>query len=242
MSLLIENQLIWVSIPKCASTSIERAFLNSELIIEESHKSKINKFHTHTPLFALNNQFGLKETICVTRNWFDRWLSAYEYIYDHTRFVNSIFGEGAVTPKFEWESIDNSHIFNFFTKDFCDELYYSRDGEENSKDAALACYDYFATINDISNKKEILNYTAGTIFNLLSQQIWKNNNKCTYEFDIKNLNDFELFIEKRFGKKIKINKLNTTQKTPNKIIINDELKNFVWNRFEAQFQKNKNLL
>jgi hypothetical protein len=237
MSLLIENELIWVSIPKCASTSIEYAFLNSDLNITQSQNARINKFHTHVPLFALYKEFGTKETICIKRDWFNRWLSGFEYIYEHIKFVNELFKAEVVTPKVKWEDIDNSFIFNTFTEEFCNKLNYVE-----KKEDIESCYSHFATINDKNNEKEILSYTAGNVHVLLSQNHWKNNNKCTYEFDIQNLNDFEFFIEKRFGKKIKINKLNTTQKIPNKIIINDELKNFVWNKFEKQFQKNKNLL
>ena len=46
-----------------------------------------------------------------------------------------------------------------------------------------------------------------------SQNYYKINNKCTYEFDIKDLNSLEKFIKKEFNVDIKIDKTNEGQST-----------------------------
>ena len=48
---------------------------------------------------------------------------------------------------------------------------------------------------------------------------------------------FVEFIENRYGEKLIVNKINENPKTKSKIIIDDELKNFVWQQFENRFSK-----
>ena len=45
------------------------------------------------------------------------------------------------------------------------------------------------------------------------------------------------FIENRFGEKLIIENKNVSTKRPNKIIVNEEFKYFVWERFEKVFEK-----
>jgi benzoyl-CoA reductase/2-hydroxyglutaryl-CoA dehydratase subunit BcrC/BadD/HgdB len=77
---------------------------------------------------------------------------------------------------------------------------------------------------------------------LVSQNFFKSNRKCTYEFDIKEIDKFTDFIEERFGERLVIEKFNKTTKRANKIIINDELKSFIWDNFEKPFEKNTHLI
>ena len=92
MSILINNNLIWVSIPRCASLSIEKTLMNikelktkhfldyNNLILQNKIDEKI-PFHYHIPLDLLYRRFGKKESICITRNWFERWMSSFEHIF-----------------------------------------------------------------------------------------------------------------------------------------------------------------
>ena len=77
---------------------------------------------------------------------------------------------------------------------------------------------------------------------LFSQNYWKDNNQCTYEFDIKEMDKFVNFIENRFGEKLTIRKINENPKTKSKLVLNDELKAFVWKKFEKRFSKKSYLL
>jgi hypothetical protein len=77
---------------------------------------------------------------------------------------------------------------------------------------------------------------------LISEKYWKSNRNCTYEFDLKDLDKFVNFIENRFSEKLVINKINKSTKRPNKIVINDELKAFVWDNFEKRFEKRNELI
>jgi benzoyl-CoA reductase/2-hydroxyglutaryl-CoA dehydratase subunit BcrC/BadD/HgdB len=77
---------------------------------------------------------------------------------------------------------------------------------------------------------------------LVSPNFFKSNRKCTYEFDIKEIDKFVDFIEDRFGEKLQLDTLNASPKRPNKIIVNDKLKSFVWEKFEKRFEKRNQLI
>jgi len=227
--LVINNELIWVSIPRCASVSIENSLYNSSLNIKkiipkrsliEKPKNKI--YHFHTKKTDCINYFGYKDTICITRNWFDRWLSAFEYFF----YCSTIQHNNQLICN--WEDVDNQFIFKYFNNDFANAIY-----SENIIEIEKYYNSLFIKIN--KNLPETL-----YIFN--SQNFWKENEKCTYEFDITEIDKFINFINDRFGVKLEITKMNDTKKIKNKIEINDELKTFLWNTFESRFVKKGNLV
>ena len=67
MSLLINNDLIWISVPKCASISIEHALINADLDIkllsEYRYSHRTDLVHGHYRKSQLFDEFGIKETI-----------------------------------------------------------------------------------------------------------------------------------------------------------------------------------
>lgn len=223
MSILIKNELIWVSIPKCASMSVEYAILNSNLEIKRhSYAIKSEPLHTHIGVSKLKEEFGNKETVCIKRDWFEKWLSALQFCFE-----TIIISDGNI-PIVEWKDIDNQFVYKMFTNDFVNLLYSE---EKNSLNEAYSKL--------IKNKQVNEENRLSALF---SQNYWKEDNKCDYEFDIRGMDKFISFIEERFGDKLIINKLNENPKTKSKLIINDELKSFVWERFEKRFNKKNYLL
>jgi hypothetical protein len=226
MSLLINDDLIWISVPKCASISIERALLNADLDIKifseyKYNLQKLNK-HEHYQRHFLFNEFGVKPTVCITRNWLDRWLSGLEFIWQQFIRYNAL-------PIIQWEEIDNNFIYNTFDTNFGNVIYNSNNWK-----------DIFSPI--VKNFDETKSDAISVLCTLQSQNHWKENQPCTYEFDIKEIHKFEEFIQKRYGVSFKIPHLNSTPKIKNKIEINDELKNHLWNIFEKPFEKRNSLI
>jgi len=225
MSILIKNDLIWIAIPKCASMSVEDALLISNLEIKRhpySIKSEPN--HTHIPLFELKKEFGDKKTICIKRDWFEKWLSATQFCFE------TIIHADKNVPIKEWVDIDNEFIYNTFTDKFINLLY------SNDNSALNECY------SKLIINKTLKERPANRLSALFSQNYWKEDNKCDYEFDIKEINKFVDFIENRYGERLIVNKINENPKTKSKLIINDELKSFVWEKFEKRFNKKNYLL
>lgn len=223
MSILIKNDLIWVAIPKCASMSIEDALLKSKLDIKRhSYSIKSEPLHTHIGVHKLKEEFGNKETICIKRDWFEKWLSAIQFCFE------TIIPSDGNSPIKKWEDIDNDFIYSIFTDEFVNLLY----SEKN--DSLNECYSRLILNGKITEKNRL---SA-----LFSQNYWKENNKCTYEFDIREMDKFADFIENKFGERLEIHKINENPKTKSKLILNDELKNFVWEKFEKRFNKKNYLL
>jgi hypothetical protein len=216
MSLLINDELIWISIPRCASHSIESALLSSNLKITKANGYK--KFaHPHVKVEALYDEFGKKETFCIKRNWLDRWFSSLEFIF------SNIEQSGYNKSKIKWCDVDNQFIYDNFNPNILKDLY-SWDFNKWKKNY----YNIFTKTIIPDDKDEDYLFMA----TLAPQNIWKGFETCTYEFDITDLDKFVNFIENKFGEKIKIEKINSSKKEKNKIIIDDELKNFIYNNFE----------
>lgn len=226
MSLLINDNLIWVSIPKCASSAIENALYSSNLNIKPYTYIEPGK-HSHISLDLLKKDFGNKESICITRDWFDKWLSALNHLWDVIEFTTSF------QPICKWEEMNNETIYKIFDNKFLNNLHLvDTDGYTN-------CFDtLFLNVNNLSDDEKQIAWMS----TLISEKYYKSNQKCTYEFDIKELNKFVDFIEDRFGEKLIIEKVNQSTKRPNKIVINDELKQFVWDNFEKRFEKSNQLI
>ena len=223
MSILIKNELIWISVPKCASMAVEDALLKSNLDIKRHpYAIKSEPLHTHIGIKKLREEFGDKETICIKRDWFDKWLSSIQYCF------GMIIHKDGNIPIREWEDIDNEFIYETFTDEFVNLLYSDR------TDALNECYSKLTVDGKVAEKNRL---SA-----LFSQNYWKEDNKCTYEFDIREIDKFVDFIESRYGEKLYIEKMNENPKTKSKLILNDELKNFVWEKFEKRFNKKNYLL
>ena len=229
MGYLINNNLIWVMTPKCASNSIETALLKSNLKLKKYNEHFEQHMHMHASLNQCLTMFGNKESVCITRDWFDKWLSALNFIWDAIEFRTEY------TPICKWEDINNEIIYNIFDNEFVNKLYSLND------DSNIECF--LKLLKSDTNKIiDIPKEIHGIVVTLIPNSYWKSNQKCTYEFEIKDLDKFVTFMEKKFGEKLEIKNKNTSTKRPNKIIINDELKSFVWERFEKPFEKRNQLI
>lgn len=226
MAYLINDDLIWIATPKCASVSIEAALLNSNLKLKKYNELFTKELHIHPPLNSCLIQFGLKESVSITRDWFAKWLSSLNFIWDMIEFKTEY------TPICKWEDLNNKIIYNIFNDEFVNKLYSF--GDENY----LECYLKLLK----NNTESVPSGIHGTIATIVSERFWKSNQKCTYEFDIKEVDKFTNFIENRFGEKLIIENNNVSTKRPNKIILNEELKSFVWEKFEKPFEKRNQLI
>ena len=226
MSHLINNELIWIAIPKCASFSTEQALRKSKLKLELWNPNDIIQ-HYHPPLNECLLRWGNKETVCITRDWISKWLSSLNYIWDRIEF------DSGYTPVCRWENIDNQYLYKTFDTDFLNHLH-SRDEDDNG---IKKCF-----LKLVKEKYDPQKRMPGTVDTLISQKYYKSNRKCTYEFDIREIDKFVDFIEDRFGERLIINKFNQSTKRPNKIIVNDELKSFIWESFEKRFEKRNELI
>jgi hypothetical protein len=144
-----------------------------------------------------------------------------------------MFNKFKINPLIEWEDIDNDFIINTFNSEFGKILTHTTTWDN-------------ILLKLLKNSENIINdeshNTSKWLCTFISQNHWKENKPCTYEFNIKELHKFEQFIQKRYGVFFNLKHINSTPKIKNKIEINDELKNHLWNVFEKPFEKRNSLI
>jgi hypothetical protein len=239
MSLLINDKLIWVSIPKNASYSIEESLINSNLKINHSSVfysiKKINESigsdripHPHVELEKLKVEFGNKETFCIKREIGDRFKASIEFIF------STIINENKHTPIIPISEIDNNFIYSFFNLENINNLFDTSLQQQKS---------WFQTYNKLIKEdlkfSDVYYDTYQNLGTLLPQNFFTNSKKCTYEFDISNLDEYVLFMKDKFNVNIKVKKINrSTNKNESNIENNTEFKNWVFDNFEKRFEVN----
>jgi hypothetical protein len=232
MSILINNDLIWISIPKCASTSIEDALLDSNLNITHYKYDGSRDYvrHYHISKSRLQKKFGNKETICITRNYFDRWISSLREVW----FTYEQFD---IKLKVDWKDLNNDEIYKIFTDDYINRIY---SFNFNGFDINAHKEKVMVKLESMPYLEKNKNFFPESI--LRSQLYFKDNTECTHEFDITKIADFEKFIENRYNISFQLKKLNKSVYSNNNIIKDDKLKNWVWEKFEKRFIKLNNII
>ena len=122
--MLVDKKFIFISLPRCASTSFMITCLKNKIPIEHLNSNfdnqliKINEWekkskeeladsliHPHEPLYKLQEKFGVKnQIISIRRNNYDRFLSLWKHIIDELhrieKFDESIFGQSRCFIRF----------------------------------------------------------------------------------------------------------------------------------------------
>lgn len=238
MGLLINDELIWISIPRCASVSIENALLNSNLTIKQIPiDARYKNRHMHFKKSQVYQEFGIYKTVCIKRDWFDRWISGLYQLFSQINLSN------IYTTIIPWEDIDNDFIYSTFDDNFANAIYV--DNIENWDTSFLR------VIKESSLRDKVYDFNGnilpdingtGTLSALLSQNHYKENNPADYEFNISEIDKFSDFIYNKFGERLQIKKLNESKPISNKIILDDKLKQWVWDKFEKRFEKRNQLI
>ena len=263
--ILIENELVFVAVPKNASISVHDALENSDfnikptfneefMINEEYHKLKTPsasnmkfikehnkvKIHNHVRLGLIYDFLGAKpDAIIIKRDYCDRFISCFNYIFSYW-VVN------AYNIKLKKDIITNEFIYKYFTKDVVgmifqlinDDLRYKYD--KNLKKSLIEpIFINYAEEENIENIIETKLYNDTfinfSIFN--SQEMYKSGYDVKYVFDIKKLTELELFLSNKFDKEIKIGKENSIPKSiiDTKIEEDQKLRDWVWKNFEKPY-------
>ena len=245
MSLCINDDLIWVSVPRCASYSIENALFNSSLNINHYKYggARVYTEHLHIPLTRLYHKFGKKETIVIKRNYFDRWISAFQHM-----FVS--YEKNNIKLSHKWEEVDNEFIYSNFSKEYIESIHafsvmdLDVIGYKDTIRVKEILKENTFKFKNINSKVQTADFDIRftPFIMLLSQMSWVDNTKCTYEFDISEIDKFEKFISNRYAIDFKLEKLNESMPVKNNIVKDDKLKQWVFDNFEKRFEKRNQLI
>ena len=90
--------------------------------------------------------------------------------------------------------------------------------------------------------KNCNDHISNPCFVLKSQLYWVDNSKCTYEFNINEIEKFENFISNRYNIEFKVGKFNKGKYKKNQIVKDEKLKQWVWDNFEKRFEKRNSII
>lgn len=224
--MLIENQFVYLPIPKNASTSIIYSILHWRFKVDFGD-TMLNKLmydqidsnkpfaHYHNTYEYYKNIFPDKKTIGIYRPSEDRFISALKYMVLMCK-------ETGVELKYDFEKLNEVEIIEIFSK-----IFFELDAiKEPINNVELKQYD--KDIQSIIKRNitdDYLNFNKMHLNNFRSQYFW-GLNKCDTIINMSELNEFTNII-----KKIKPNfnliKMNKSNDISLKITKSEEIINFV---------------
>lgn len=216
--MLIENQYLYIPIPKNASSSIVYSILQWRLKVDFGDET-LNKFmynqidsnepfaHYHNTYDYYKNTFPNKKTIAIKRPSTDRFISALKYMILMCKQNN-------IELKHNFEKLNEEEIIEIFSK-----IFYELDClTEPTINNNINLNEYSKNINNIIKRNitnDYLNFNKMHLNNFKSQYFW-GLNKCDIIINISELDKFTNII-----KKIKPNfNLIKTNKSDNIILLN----------------------
>jgi hypothetical protein len=226
--MLIENQFVYLPIPKNASTSIMYSILHWKFKVDFGDNT-LNKIiydqidsnqpfaHYHNTYEYYKNIFPNKKTIAIYRPSEDRFISALKYMILMCKQTN-------VELKYNFEKLNENEIIEVFSK-----IFYELDNiTEPTVNNNVNLIEYDGLIKNIIKQNitdDYLNFNKMHLNNFRSQYFW-GLNKCDTIINMSELNQFTNII-----KKIKPNfnliKMNNSNDISLKITKSEQIINFV---------------
>lgn len=206
--MLVDNKFIFISLPRCASTSFFITCLKMGIKVQHYDSViglddvKIDTsldnetiadtiMHAHERLPSLEKKFGNHfDIISVSRNRYDRFLSLWKHVLDETYRV----GEMGVFERFRNFSVD-------------DILFYESNDLISSKQKVKI----IKKIVGIDNFKDI-HPQISTMVNILISPIsdYHNNDPRIIWFDFNKLNELEQWVSNKLNLHFKLEKSNSS--------------------------------
>jgi hypothetical protein len=229
--MLINNEFIYLPIPKNASTSITYSILHwgikvdfGEDDLNEIMYSQINDRyfkHYHMPYYMYRNIFPNKKMIGIKRPSIDRFISALQYLIYRAEFQN-------IKLKYDFQNMNEQQIIDIFSNIFY-EIEKLGIMNESNKD------EFIKNAKKI-NKKYVSddeNFNTMCIDNFRSQYFWGLNH-CDKIIDIKNISEFTDII-KQIKPSFNLIKNNSSKHINLKIEKTENLINFVHNVIDLKY-------
>jgi hypothetical protein len=223
--MLVDKKFIFLSLPRCASTSFIITCLKNDILIEHFEPSIDNQLHTidnwqkmnneeladalthlHEPLTNLQSKFGNEyNIIAIKRNKYERFVSLWKHIIDELYRENKV------------------EVANTFLKLTIDDIFNNIISNEiNSIENRYIIAERFLNKFKISQDEWYIKNMINILFAPISELT--NNNPSIIWFDINHLDELENWTSKKLGKQFKLEKINSSQAIECNIQINDEFK------------------
>lgn len=225
--MLIENKFIYISLPRCASTSFmascvkqnldikhhnDNYNINNQLIhtqydnINQIHFQdfEIEFVHVHESISLLKEKFGYYyDVISVRRNKYERFISLWKHI---------------LKMFYRYNNLDT---FNKLSNLTIDEVLLYKTNDLQSVESVEEVVEIF-----IKNYKLNLTETGRTMLRILifPYSKWHNHDPDIIWFDFNELYKLEEWVSNKLNMNFKLMNLNTSQHFDSKLELNDEFK------------------
>ncbi len=245
--MLVENKFLFISLPRCASTSFYISCLRSEFDIKYLDQKFINKWksridlsmsneeladymvHSHESLNGLITKFGNEyDIITIKRNRYERFISLWKHIIDLV----------------EMERIKYpTELVNVLKKLNIDDILFFKDLDLISPTSQMLVIKEFTKRNGI--EKYVDDYMENILLILFRPvSYWHNNNKRIKWFEFGNFGELEEWVSNKTGKPFKMEKSNGSQHFECELKLNDEFikkYNDIYDYYDIQ-KNNKTLI
>jgi hypothetical protein len=220
--MLVDNKFIYVSLPRCASTSFYISCLRNNIKVEHSDEVMFNKWnsdinldldnetladllvHSHEKIVDLKTKFGSGyEVVSIRRNRYERFISLWKHIID---LADSRF------PNADVDKLKKMNVSQI--------LFYKREDlvSDNTKEYIL---NSFFDDNDLTDYKD--SYMMTMIYILINPtSFWHNNDTNIIWFDFDKMNEFEEWVSNKLEIDFVLEKSNGSQHFECELKLNDE--------------------
>ena len=209
--MLVDNKFIYLSLPRCASTSFYISCLRNNISVEHSDESMFDKWnsdidlnldnetladflvHSHEKIVDLKTKFGNSyDVVSIKRNRYDRFVSLWKHIIDlaNSRFPN----------------VDVNKLKQMSAEQI---LFYTKDDliSDSRKEYVL---NSFFDDNDLDDYRD--SYMMTMIYILINPtSYWHNNDQNIIWFDFDKMNEFEEWVSNKLDIDFALEKSNGSQ-------------------------------
>lgn len=223
--MLVDKKFIFISLPRCASTSFMITCLKNKIDIEHFTSNYDNQLvmindwekmnneeladsliHTHESLHILKEKFGVNyPIISIRRNKYHRFLSLWKHIIDELHRIKKL----DIADTFS--KLTTNDIFdNVLPNDI-----YNKENRYNTIDNFLNRLKISKEEHYTKNMLDILFMPIEELTNDDPNIIW---------FDINNLGELENWVSKKLGREFKMEKINSSKHFNSTIKMDDDFK------------------
>ena len=224
--MLVNNKFIYLSLPRCASTSFLITCLRNQIDLvhynptydlvnnpdfsSDNEKLADDLFHGHEKLFDLKRKFGYDYPIVgIRRDRHQRFLSLWRHIIDLTSNLSHLFApELSQTLK----KLTVSELLSYKTEDLIPE------NKDNLIDNLISKWGISKYINEINGA----NFKMMIFITINPLSYYHNNDSNIIWFNYENLNDFENWVSQILDRPFKLEKSNSSKHYETNVTYNEE--------------------
>lgn len=248
--MVINNQVVFIPIPKNASWSVEDTCIKYEFDLKYPHvlwenSIKLNRKpnqHLHSTIESLSSAFGTNfEYVCIIRDSTDRFVSAWKF------FISVMIDELPLIPERDsvidkLKNLDNLFIINFIKENYND--FKNVYGIVSVRQTLLfKLLEEMDIIGYHKSDATFIRKHALHMVTFITQYKWISDpNIKVKQFNFKELDKFEKYISEKFNVDFKLERSNVNELDYTAVTKTEELIEFVNTYIDGMYKKRNSII